>query len=150
MRVFPTAWGILSVAQDTTERKKAQSAEALYLQKLESLFNIAGLLTKPQPLSLKCRQILDELTRVTLVEFASQRILDEDTQQLRLLAFPAPTEWNLRRIYSHCNLHPAWPCRRADSRLRVPYHPKLAPASHPRPTPALYAPYRLSARDLWE
>jgi len=88
--VFPTACGILSVAQDTTERKKAQSAEALYWQELESLFNIAGLLTKPQPLSLKYRQILDELTRVARVEFASLRILDEDTQQLRLLAFPDP------------------------------------------------------------
>ena len=60
------------------------------MQKLESLFNIAGLLTKPQPLSLKYRQILDELTRVTRVEFASLRILDEDTQQLRLLAFSGP------------------------------------------------------------
>jgi DNA-binding response OmpR family regulator/signal transduction histidine kinase len=90
MRVFPTPSGILSVAQDSTERKKAQADEYLHLQKLESLFNIAGLLTKPQPLSLKYRQILDELTRVARVEFASLRILDESTQQLKLLAFSGP------------------------------------------------------------
>jgi hypothetical protein len=78
----PPPGGILSVAQDTTERKKAQSPEALYLQKLESLFNIAGLLTKPQSMSLKYRQILDECTRVARVELALLRILDENTQQL--------------------------------------------------------------------
>ncbi len=90
MRVFPTPSGILSVAQDTTERNKAQADEFLHLQKLESLFNIAGLLTKPQPLSLKYRQILDGLTRVARVEFASLRILYENTQRLKLLAFSGP------------------------------------------------------------
>ena len=118
---------------------------------LESLFNIAGLLTKPQPLSLKYRQILDELTRVTRVEFASLRILDEDTQQLRLLAFSGPDEVepppDILPLQSPSGL------ALQEGRFKiggVPYHPKLAPASHPRPTPALYSPYRLSARDLWE
>ena len=90
MRVFPTPWGVLSVAQDITERKAAQAAESLHLQKLESLFNIAGLLIKPRPLNLKYRQILDELTKVADVEFASLRILDENSQRLRLLAFSGP------------------------------------------------------------
>ena len=90
MRVFPTPWGVLSVAQDITERKEAQAAESIHLQKQESLFNIAGLLIKPQPLILRYRQILDEMTQVAGVEFASLRILDESSQRLRLLAFSGP------------------------------------------------------------
>ena len=87
------------MAQDITEHKAAQAAESLHLQKLESLFNIAGLLIKPRPLNLTYRQILDELTKVADVEFASLRILDENSQRLRLLAFSGPAGWTLPRTF---------------------------------------------------